>query len=264
MPYHRGTYTNGKKYAIFYKRSGKREGAKQKGARIGTQIDDIRKAVADQLDVPNNQVIVRVKGIRIRKPATVAKQRAMGKALRKYAYSVGKLWPKYEKGHQMTGEERAKARATKSRKRYQREYTRYFKPIKNKNGGGLLAGFFKNQRLIEPGKGPRVDRSAFKINRRGGARGLLSSAPSRTERVPSGFMKALQANMVANNATWAPVGSASFSTPVFPKKPLPRPPGPPMPTRAPPKPPGSIGQKRVHFEDSNVMNTDAIGRLVFQ
>lgn len=58
-----------------------REGHKEMGVRIGKEIGTLQAMVADKLAVPNNRVLIKVKGIRIRTPATVAYQRAVGQWL---------------------------------------------------------------------------------------------------------------------------------------------------------------------------------------
>lgn len=123
---------------------GKREGHKQQGIRIGQSIERITFNVANELDVPVERVKILVKGVRIRTPRTVKKQRAIGRALKQYAIAHNKLWPEFQKGVPRSSTAKVNSAKTKRRKATKRDVTRRYVPMKNPERGGKLGEYFKS------------------------------------------------------------------------------------------------------------------------
>lgn len=81
MPYKVFVDKKGRSHRWFNKPTYHREGHKELGQRLGKSVDDIAKWIEDNFEVPADRVQIRVKGIRIIKPETLAKMRARGKML---------------------------------------------------------------------------------------------------------------------------------------------------------------------------------------
>ncbi len=121
MPY--ATWTNPKTgitYRYFSKPNHGREGHKILGKRLGEVVDQIAKDIETKYEVPADRVQIRVKGIRIIRPQTLAKMKQRGRELMaQYGPNGQNVLHRFQRGQISTSQIRnaALARRRKAMKR---------------------------------------------------------------------------------------------------------------------------------------------------